>query len=135
MGYVPIGVAKVGLHAVKVHARRRFHGAHVEQEVRLVAGVVAALRRQHIVLAIRWAAHQQRAALDHGLGIAKQKLSPRCPRSRFAGRTRSRSPRTRCPHDLPCYTGRRPTCLNLTLAPRPTFFLALPCFKLSVSVL
>jgi hypothetical protein len=76
MGDVPIGVAMVGLHAVEVHARRRFHGAHVKREVRLAAGVVAALRRQHIVLAFRWAAHQQRAALEHGLGIAKHKLSP-----------------------------------------------------------
>jgi hypothetical protein len=128
MGEVPIGAAKVGLHAIEVHVRRRFHGAYVEQEVRLAAGVVAALHRQHIVLAFRGAAHQQWAALEHGLGIAKHKLSPRCPRSRSAGRTGSRSSHTRCPHDLPCCTGRRPTCLNLTLVPRPTSFLALPCF-------
>jgi hypothetical protein len=106
VGEVPIGVAKVGLHAIEVHARCRFHGAHVEREVGLAAGVIAALRRQHIVLAFRWAAHQQRVALEHGLGIAKHKLSPWCPRSRSACGTGSRSPRTRCPHDLPCCTGR-----------------------------
>jgi hypothetical protein len=76
VGEVPIGAAKVGLHTVEVHARRCFYGAHVEREVGLAAGIVAALRRQHIVLAIRWAAHKQRAALEHVLGIAKHKLSP-----------------------------------------------------------
>jgi hypothetical protein len=79
VGEVPIGAAKVGLHAVEVHAQRRFHGAHVEREVGLVASVVAALRHQHIVIAFRWAVHQQRAALEHGLGIAKHKISTRCP--------------------------------------------------------
>jgi hypothetical protein len=74
VGEVPVGVAEVGLHAVEVHARRRFHGAHVEREVGLAACVVAALGRQHIALAFRWALHQQRVALEHGLGIAKHKV-------------------------------------------------------------
>jgi hypothetical protein len=75
VGEVPIRAAKVGLHTFEVHARHRFHGAHVEREVGLMAGVVVALRRQHIMLDFRWVAHQQRAALEHGLGIAKHKLS------------------------------------------------------------
>jgi hypothetical protein len=101
VGEVPVGAAEVGLHAVEVHAWRRFHGAHVEREAELVACVVAALGRQHIVLAFRWAEHQQRAALEHGLGIEKHKVHgalDRGPRVELD----PLSPRTRCPHDLQC---------------------------------
>jgi hypothetical protein len=52
VGEVPIGVAKVGLHAIEVHARRRFHSAHVEREIGLATGVVAVLLHQHIMLCL-----------------------------------------------------------------------------------
>lgn len=60
--------AQVSVHAGEIFACR--HIAVLEGESRAMIGTIAALGGDDVVPSIRWAAREEEAVLEHGLGIA-----------------------------------------------------------------